>query len=127
MKKFYSAALLLGGAFAIHTAQAACDYPVAPGKFPDGNVATREEIKAAKDVVVKYDADMNTYLVCIRGEYQAKVAAQPDATKSQKSEMEKMHAQKEDAALAEVQDVVARFNEQLKAWKAKNTPEKKSS
>jgi len=26
-----------------------------------------------------------------------------------------------------VQDVVARFNEQLKAWKAKNTPEKKSS
>jgi hypothetical protein len=127
MKKFHSAALLISGAFAIHSAQAACDYPVAPGKFPDGNVASREEIKAAKDVVVKYDADMNTYLVCIRGEYEAKVAAQPDASKSQKSEMQKMHAQKEDAALAEVQDVVARFNEQLKAWKAKNGTEKKSS
>ena len=37
-----------------------------------------------------------------------------------------MHMQKEDAALAEVKDVVGRFNEQLKAWKAKNSPEKKS-
>ena len=127
MKKLVSAALLIGGALAVHSAQAACTYPVAPGKFPDGNVASREEIKAAKDVVVKYDADMNAYLVCIRGEYQAKVAAQPDATKEQKSEMEKMHAQKEDAALSEVQDVVARFNEQLKAWKAKNATEKKAS
>jgi hypothetical protein len=55
------------------------------------------------------------------------VTAQADASDAQKAEMGRMHAQKEDAALAEVQDVVARFNEQLKAWKAKNTPEKKSS
>jgi hypothetical protein len=38
-----------------------------------------------------------------------------------------MHGQKEDAALAEVKEVVNRFNEQLKAWKAKNATEKKSS
>ena len=127
MKTLYSAAFLLAGALAVHQAQAACDYPVAPGKFPDGNVASRDEIKAAKDQVVKYDADMNAYLVCLRSEYDAKLAAQADVTPAQKSEMEKMHAQKEDAALAEVQDVVARFNEQLKAWKAKNAAEKKSS
>jgi hypothetical protein len=127
MKTLLSAAFLLAGALAVHQAQAACNYPVAPGKFPDGNVASRDEIKAAKDQVVKYDADMNAYLVCIRSEYDAKLAAQADVTPAQKSEMEKMHAQKEDAALAEVQDVVARFNEQLKAWKAKNAAEKKSS
>jgi hypothetical protein len=127
MKTIYSAALLLAGSLGLHAAQANCTYPVAPGAFPDGNVASREEIKAAKDQVVKYDADMNTYLVCIRGEYEATVAAQPDASKKQKADMQKMHAQKEDAALAEVQDVVGRFNEQLKAWKAKNSPEKKTS
>jgi len=127
MKKVLSAALLLSGAFAIQQAQAACPYPVAPGKFPDGNVASRDEIKAAKDQVVKYDADMNTYLVCIRSEFDAKLAAQANVTKDQKAEMERMHGQKEDAALAEVKDVVDRFNEQLKAWKAKNAAEKKPS
>ena len=127
MKTIFSAALMLAGTLAVHQAEAACSYPVAPGKFPDGNVASRDEIKAAKDQVVKYDADMNAYLVCIRSEYDAKLAAQTDVTPAQKSEMEKMHAQKEDAALAEVQDVVARFNEQLKAWKAKNAAEKKPS
>ncbi len=90
-------------------------------------MSRRAKIKSAKDEVVKYDADMNTYLVCIRGEYEASLAAQPDASKKQKADMEKMHSQKEDAALAEVQDVVGRFNEQLKAWKAKNQPEKKAS
>jgi hypothetical protein len=126
MKTIYSAALLTG-AFAISQAQAACTYPIAPGKFPDGTVASRDEMKTAKAQVVKYDADMNSYLVCIRGEYDAKLARQADASAEQKAEMERMHAQKEDAALAEVQDVVARFNEQLKAWKAKNGAEKKPS
>ena len=124
MKTIFSAVLLLGAA---QQAQAACTYPIAPGKFPDGSVASRDEIKAAKDLVVKYDADMNTYLVCIRSEYQARLAARNDATTEQKAEMERMHTQKEDAALAEVQDVVARFNEQLNAWKARNAAEKKSS
>ena len=127
MKMLFSAAVLLGGTFAVSGAHAACTYPIAPGKFPDGSVASREEIKAAKDLVVKYDADMNTYLVCIRSEYEARVAARTDATAEQKAEMERMHTQKEDAALAEVQDVVARFNEQLNAWKARNAAEKKSS
>lgn len=127
MNKLFSAALALGGAFAVHQAHAACTYPIAPGRFPDGTVATRDEIKGAKDSVVKYDADMNSYLVCIRKEYDLKVAAQADATPEQKAELERVHSQKENAALAEVQDVVARFNEQLKAWKDKNTTEKKTS
>lgn len=126
MKKLYSAALLAGAALVVQQANAACDYPVAPGKIPDGNVASREEMLASKKEVTKYDADMNSYLVCIRSEFDASIAARPDATPDQKKQMEKMHAQKEDAALAEVKDVVGRLNDQLKAWKAKNTPEKKS-
>jgi hypothetical protein len=127
MKNVFSGAAALVCALGSLQAQAACNYPIAPGRFPDGNIASREEIKAAKDVVVKYDADMNGYLVCIRSEHDAKVAAQPDVTPEQKAEMERVHAQKEDAALAEVKDVVDRFNEQLKAWKARNAAEKKAS
>ena|SRR5687768_4915552 len=126
MKTVFSAAILLSGAIAFQ-AQGACPYPVAPGKFPDGNVASRDEIKAAKDQVVKYDADMNTYLVCIRSEFDAKLASQANVTPDQKADLERTHGQKEEAALAEVKDVVDRFNEQLKAWKAKNAAEKKTS
>jgi hypothetical protein len=127
MKKFYAAALLLGGFVAAHSTQAACSYPVAPGKLPDGSTAAREEMKAAKDAVVKYDADINAYLVCIRAEYQANLDANAEATPQQKKDWERKHSQKEEAALKEVQDVVDRFNEQLNVWKARTAAEKKAS
>jgi hypothetical protein len=126
MKHQFLAAVVLIGGFALQ-ANAACDYPVAPGKFPDGNQASLDEMKAAKASVVKYNADMETYLQCIKDEYDAKVAAQTDATPQQKSEMEKMQNQKHNAAVDEVTDVTNRFNEQLRAYKAKTAAEKKPS
>lgn len=122
MKSMFLAATLIS-AFAAQVAQADCSYPAAPGKFPDGSVASKEEMQAAKKLVVQYDADMNAYLVCIRSEYEATAADQTDA--KQKADLARTHAQKEDAALAEVHEVVGRFNEQLKSWKAKNDAAKK--
>lgn len=126
MKHQLLAAVILAGGFAVQ-ANAACDYPVAPGKFPDGSVATLEEMKVAKGQVVKYNNDMETYLKCIRDEYDAKVAAQSTATPDQKEEMERMQNQKHNAAVDEVTEVTNRFNEQLRAYKAKTAAEKKSS
>jgi hypothetical protein len=126
MKHQLLAALVLAAGFALQ-ANAACDYPVAPGKFPDGNQASLDEMKAAKASVVKYNADMETYLNCIKDEYDAKVAAQTDATPAQKAEMEKVQNQKHNAAVDEVTDVTNRFNEQLRAYKAKTAAEKKPS
>jgi hypothetical protein len=127
MKHQLLAAVVLVGGFAMQ-AHAACDYPVAPGKFPDGNQATLDEMKAAKASVVKYNADMEAYLTCIKDEYEAKVAAQTDATPQQKAEMERVQNQKHNAAVDEVTEVTNRFNEQLRAYKAKNPPaEKKPS
>jgi hypothetical protein len=117
-------AATLAGAVAAQAAHANCSYPVAPGRFPDGSVASKEEMQAAKKLVVQYDADINAYLACIRSEYETTAAAQTDA--KQKADLARTHAQKEDAALAEVHDVVGRFNEQLKSWKAKNDAAKKS-
>src|SRR4051812_16901662 len=126
MKHQLLAAVVLVGGFAMQ-AQAACDYPVAPGKFPDGTQASLDEMKAAKASVVKYNADMEAYLECIKSEYDAKLATQTDATPAQKAEMEKVQNQKHNAAVDEVTDVTARFNEQLRAYKAKAAAEKKPS
>jgi hypothetical protein len=126
MKYPVLSALILVGALAATQAQAACDYPVAPGKFPDGTQATKDEMLAAKKLVVKYNDEMTAYIECTNSEFDAKLAAQKDATDAQKSDMTRMQAQKQDAALKEVTDVTERFNEQLRAWKAKNQPEKKA-
>jgi hypothetical protein len=126
MKYQFLAAIVLASGFAMQ-ANAACDYPVAPGKFPDGTQASLDEMKAAKASVVKYNADMETYLECIKSEYDAKVASQTDATAAQKAEMERVQAQKHNAAVDEVTEVTNRFNEQLRAYKAKTAADKKPS
>ena len=127
MKKFLTALVLMGGLAAAH-ANAACSYPTAPGKFPDGTQATKDEMLAAKKLVVQYNTDMDTYLACLKDDYDARVAAAPDASADQKAEMAKKQDSKYNDAVKEVTDVTERFNEQLRAWKAKNPPaEKKPS
>jgi hypothetical protein len=116
--------LLIAGGLAAAQAQAACNYPVAPGKFPDGTQASLDEMKDAKASVVKYNADMDAYLTCIKSEYDAKVATQADATTEQKGEMERVQMQKHNAAVDEVTQVTERFNEQLRAYKAKTAAAK---
>ena len=126
MKHQVLTALILAGGLAAKQANAACNYPMAPGKFPDGNTASKEEMVTARREVSKYNDDMTKYLECIKSEYDAKIAAQTDLTPDRKSELDRMQAQKEDAAIKEVTDVVARFEEQRKAWVAKNQAEKKT-
>ena len=122
--KHYITALVLAGGFAAAQAHAACNYPVAPGKFPDGNQASKDEMLAAKSQVVQYNKDMETYLSCIQGEFDAKTAADTTSTPDQKAAAQKMQEQKYNSAVQELQGVADRFNEQLRVWKAKNTPDK---
>ena len=70
---------------------------------------------------------MTAYLNCIKSEFDTKVAGMAKITPEQKAEMDKVQNQKQTAALEEVTAVTERFNEQLRAWKAKNVPEKKPS
>ena len=116
--------LLVAGGLAAAQANAACDYPVAPGQFPDGTQASLDEMKTAKASVVKYNADMDAYLTCIKSEFDAKVATQTEATADQKTEMERVQLQKHNAAVDEVTQVTERFNEQLRAYKAKTAAAK---
>ncbi len=123
MKQLIYTLLVVGG---IAQAQAACDYPIAPGKFPDGGQASKDDMLKAKGQVVKYNEQMTAYLQCIKSEFDTKLTAQTNVTPEQKAEMERVHGQKETAAVDEVTAVTERFNEQLRAWKAKQATEKKS-
>lgn len=123
MKKF-SCLLVLAAALS-STAWADCTYPRAPGKMPDGNAATREEMVAAKKLVDQYNKDMNDYLGCIKTEHDDAVTkGGASLSEEQKQQMAARFTQKNDAAVDELQDVAARFNEQLRTFKAKTAAAK---
>jgi hypothetical protein len=102
---------------------AECTYPRAPAKLPDGNVASLDEMKAGKTQVETYNKEMDSYLECIKVAYDAELQkAGPTLTEEQKVQRATMHDQKNKAAADEVVSVAARFNEQVRAYKAKHPP-----
>ena len=105
-------------------AQADCTYPRAPDSIPDGNTASKEEMIAAKNDVARYNTEMNAYLDCIKLEIDAATPKDPSKLskdeKAKAEEQEKILTQKNNAAVDELQTIVGRFNDQLKAYKAKH-------
>lgn len=92
MKKFAAFVVLCG----IATVPAmGCDRPAAPSSIPDGKTASKEDMLAAKKAVDAFKAGMEEYLSC-----------------------EKSNAAK-DGAQAELVKVADKFNNEVKAFKAK--------
>jgi hypothetical protein len=114
--------LVLAIAAACSTAAwADCTYPRAPGKAPDGRVATREEMLAGKKLVDEYQAAMNAYLECIKAEHDASLARGGGAlTEEQKQQMASIYTQKNDSAVDQLTVVANAFNEQIRAFRAKS-------
>jgi hypothetical protein len=103
-------------------AHADCTYPKAPASPPDGATATRDQMVEAKHDFDRYNGEMNTYLDCLKLESNS--VAPKDVSKLSPEEKKKVEeqtkilAQKNNAAVDELQAVVGRFNEQLKIYKA---------
>lgn len=98
---------------------AACSYPKAPEKLPDGRVATMEEMLAGKKAVQEYNTAMESYLSCLKLEHDERIAGAGETlTAEQKAELDKREAQKHNAAIDELEAVAGRFNEQVKIYKA---------
>ena len=99
-----------------------CTYPSAPAAVPDGATATKEAMIAAKNDTGRYNTEMNAYLDSLKVA-QDKLSSQ-DASKLKPEEKKKNDDQvkilvaKNNAAVDELQAVVGRFNDQLKAYKA---------
>jgi hypothetical protein len=102
-----------------------CTYPPAPSKIPDGASATLEDMLAGQKAVKDYQKSMDDYVSCIDKELEAKIAQGGDQLKpQQKADMQKMEAQKHNAAVDQEQAIADRFNEQVKVFKAKTADKK---
>jgi len=118
---------LLAIAFATATAAAyaECPYPQAPTKIPDGATATLEEMVAGQKAVGEYQKAINEYTACIDKELDAAIAKGGDKLKpEQKQDMQRVEAQKHNAAVDQLQAVADRFNEQVKVYKARTADKK---
>jgi hypothetical protein len=127
MKAWIPLTLVFSLGFAAHS-QADCTYPRAPDAPPDGASATKDQMIAAKTDFTRYNTEMNAYLECIKLEMDAATPKDPKKLtpdeKKKADEQQKVLVQKNNAAVDELQANVRRFNEQLKAFKAKSQESK---
>ena len=118
---------LLAIAFATATAAAYadCPYPQAPTKIPDGATATLEQMVAGQKEVNAYQKAINDYTACIDKELDDALAKGGDKLKpEQKQDMQRVEAQKHNAAVDQLQAIADRFNEQVKVYKARTADKK---
>jgi hypothetical protein len=124
MKVLYSIALI--GALAAGNAYAACTYPAPPAKLPDGATATRDEMLAGKKLVTEFDQAIGAYNTCLQKEADEAIAKLADDKdkEAKKTEIQKMADQKHNAAVEADEQVATQFNEQLRAYNAKQKEKK---
>jgi len=120
--------LLLAMAFAAAAAApvyADCSYPPAPAKIPDGATATLEEMVTGQKAVNAYQKAINDYTACIDKELEDALAQGGDKLKpAQKADMQRVEAQKHNAAVDQLQAIADRFNEQVKVYKTRTADKK---
>ena len=119
------ALLAMALAAATTAAYADCPYPQAPTKIPDGATATLDEMVAGQKAVAAYQKSINDYNACIDKELDDAIAKGGDKLKpEQKADMQRVEAQKHNAAVDQLQAIADRFNEQVKVYKARTADKK---
>ena len=118
MKLIPSLALL--SLLAAGQAYAACTYPKAPEKIPDGTTSNLDEMKAGIKAVKQFDTDITAYQACVEAENTAAMQAAGDKLpEDKKKDMMRMMSQKINAAADESAALAARLNEQIRVYKTK--------
>lgn len=100
--------LLLIAAGASLPAWSGCTLPPAPTKVPNGASASEPEMIAAMQTLKRYNTDVNNYVKCL--EFEA------NQNRLSRVEQERQH----NAAIDGLQVVAAKFNEQVRLFKAKS-------
>lgn len=118
MKALFSLALV--ACLAAGPIHAACPYPKAPDKIPDGQSATLEEMLATQKLVKQFDTEIGTYQTCLETEHNEALAKESNLTDAQKAERQKMLTQKQNAAADDATAVAARFNDQVRIYREKS-------
>ncbi len=97
----------------------ACDYPQ-PAEIPNGTTATRDEMLAGQQAVKDYIEAMEAYLACIEEEEQATLDTLPDISDEDRVNRERALTMKHNAAVEEMELVAARFNEEVRVYRAQS-------
>ena len=97
----------------------ACDYPQRV-KIPNGATATKDEMIAGQRAVKDYMASMDEYLACIEKEEKDTLATLPELTDEEREVRASTLVKRHNAAVEEMELVAARFNEEVRAYKAKS-------
>jgi hypothetical protein len=85
-----------------------CLLPPVPSKIPDGKIASEQEMQTAHETMKQYAADIDTYARCL--EFAVK----------QHELSPTLEKDKRNSAIDIAQKVTAKFNDQLKVFKAKS-------
>ena len=126
MKIRIASALVLAGMLASGMAAAECVYPKSPASIPDGKTATEEEMVAGMRAVKEYNTAVTAYLNCLDMQMQTDLtAAGAEAPAETVAQIKAINAKRHNAAVEELESHAARFNEQVKVYKARDK-EKKS-
>jgi hypothetical protein len=122
IKTIIAGALL--ASLAAATASAECTYPKAPSGLPDGATASQDQMLVGMKAIKEYNNQVTDYLNCLETEMNTRIeAAGPEAPAEQVEQIKAIHTKRHNAAVEELEATAARFNEQVKVFKAR---EKKS-
>ncbi len=95
----------------------ACDYPPR-ADLPDGPSASKDDMLAGQKSVKDFMASMEEYLVCIEKEEEEAVAALIEPGDEALAKREAAIIKKYNAAVEDMELIAAKFNEQVRAYKA---------
>ncbi len=120
MNKTTLTATLLASLLAAGAASAACNYPKSPSGLPDGTTATEDEMVGGMKAIKEYNSQVTAYLECLETEMNTRIeAAGADAPADQVEQIKAIHTKRHNAAVEELEATAARFNEQVKVYKAR--------
>jgi len=97
----------------------ACDYP-SRADLPDGASASKADMLAGQKSVKAFMASMEEYLACIETEEQEAVTALVEPGDTELASREAAMIKKYNAAVEDMELVAAKFNEQVRAYKAQS-------
>lgn len=118
MTRFINVICTLSAMFLVPAA-VACEYPER-AEIPNGNTATKDEMITGQRTVKQYLADMEAYLSCIEDEDEQVRSGIEDPDPIVQAQREEMLIKKHNAAVEEMEKVAAQFNEEVRAYKARN-------
>ena len=97
----------------------ACDYPPR-AELPNGATATKDSMLAGQKSVKAYMVAMDEYLACIDSGEKEAVAALIDPTDDELASRELAITKKHNAAVDDMELTAAKFNEQVRDYKAQD-------